>query len=86
MTPDQQHALFQIENTLLENGAASVVDDYAALLKDTPEHDIDRTCNNIGNIIVTNLRKMSPQMSESLDYGIVFGLVELLKTRLRKSN
>ena len=85
MTPDQQIALSQIQKTLLENGAATVIDEYAELLKDTPEHDIDRTCNNIGNIIVTNLRKMSPQMSELLDYGIVYGLSELLKSRMKEN-
>jgi hypothetical protein len=86
MTPEQQTALFQIQKTLLENGAASLVDEYAEMLKDTPEHDIDRTCNNIGNIIVTNLRKASPQMSESFDYGIVFAFSEMLKSRLKAAN
>jgi hypothetical protein len=83
---EQQTALFNIQRTLLQNGAASVIDEYAEMLKDTPEHDVDRTCNDIGNIIVTNLRNMTPQVPESLDYGIVYGLVELLKSKLKAAN
>jgi hypothetical protein len=85
MTPEQQQALFTIQKSftpeILEH-----LDELAAMLKGTPQDDVERICNNIGHIYLTTLQHVSPEMEESLQYGIVFGFSELLKTRLKAAN
>jgi hypothetical protein len=82
MTPDE--ALFEIQQSFPPE-MLDLADEFAAMLKGTPEHDIDRECNNIGNILVTAMQKTAP-ISESLAYGLAFGFSELLKTSLRPTN
>jgi hypothetical protein len=85
MTPEEQKALFTIQQSFPPE-MFELADEMATMLKGTPEHDIEREANNIGHILMTVLKKMAPDMRESMQYALPFAFSRLLLQRLQKAN
>jgi hypothetical protein len=81
-TPEQADALYRIQRSFTPE-VLEYLDELAAMMKATPEYDIDRECNNIGYLLREILQKETPQLSEPMAYGLPFAFIEMLKTRLK---
>jgi hypothetical protein len=85
MTPEEQKALFTIQQSFPPE-VIELADEFAAMLKGAPADDLERECNNIGNILMTVLKRAVPQMKESMQYALPFAFSRLILQRLQKAN
>jgi hypothetical protein len=81
-TLEQAKALHQIQQSFTPE-ILDYLNELAAMMKNMPPEDIDRECNNIGYLLHEILEKESPQLSESMQWGLPFAAFEMLKTKLK---
>jgi hypothetical protein len=81
----RQNALLQIQG-MLKPQAGPLLDEFAEMLVDVPDDDLDREINNIGYILMLALKRTAPTLSEAMQFGLPFAFAEMLGERVRQSN
>lgn len=84
-TPEQANALHQIQQSFPPE-MVGLLNEFEKLLADVPPHDLDREINDVGVILRETLQKTAPQMSETMQYALPYGFIELLRTRMKPPN
>jgi hypothetical protein len=83
LTQEQCHAIDAIYDALPEAGP--LLDEFANLLSDVPNDDLDREINNVGHVLMLTLKKTAPELSEAQHYGLPFAFIEKLRSRMRET-
>jgi len=80
-TFEQQAALDLITDTLRPH-VGDMLNQYAGLLADVPDEDIDREIDNLGHRMVLTFDQVAPHVSESLRWSLPFGFTVLLREQM----